>query len=83
MSREFTPETERQRLQFLVRKTFLLLSFLPSHLLAPLQPPVLPARAVPGGLWAPIRPGRGVLLGSCPRSLCRGCRAPGSLWDWE
>lgn len=28
MSREFTPETERQRLQFLVRKTFLLTSFL-------------------------------------------------------
>lgn len=35
MSREFTPETERQRLQFLVRKTFLLTSFLLNLLPAP------------------------------------------------
>lgn len=43
MSREFTPETERQRLQFLVRKTFLLTPFLLKHLLASSQSPVLPA----------------------------------------
>ncbi|KGL96097.1 Protein phosphatase 1J, partial [Charadrius vociferus] len=40
MSREFTPETERQRLQFLVRKTFLLTSFLLNRLPSPTgQPP--------------------------------------------
>ncbi|KFV79809.1 Protein phosphatase 1J, partial [Struthio camelus australis] len=44
MSREFTPETERQRLQFLVRKTFLLISFL-NHLLAPFPSPL---RSLPG-----------------------------------
>lgn len=47
MSREFTPETERQRLQFLVRKTFLLISFLPSHLAAPPQSPRAPCRGCP------------------------------------
>lgn len=51
MSREFTPETERQRLQFLVRKTFLLTSFLLNHLPAPSQPPMLPA-GLPSW-WAP------------------------------
>lgn len=51
MSREFTPETERQRLQFLVRKTFLLTSFLLNHLPGPSQPPMLPA-GLPSW-WAP------------------------------
>ncbi|NWR21638.1 PPM1J phosphatase, partial [Emberiza fucata] len=46
MSREFTPETERQRLQFLVRKTFLLTSFLLKHLLASSQSP-FPRRIQP------------------------------------
>lgn len=75
MSREFTPETERQRLQFLVRKTFLLLSFLQSHLPASPQPPVLPARAVLGGLQGPCCGHPSVLAGGCCSGAAPACCA--------